>query len=152
MNEKKVLRNVVKEVNACQCSNNSMDLNPHQVECNEGSFHSVELSQHVNHLDSDVEWLLHRSVSNEFVEEGLFLSLPFLSCPSVLVSDKSPSDVLRLSPVISTQLSVSLKGALSKSDENKKMGMQTGLICSCLVSFSSCVSVLWKSKSTNKNE
>ena len=108
-----------KEINVCQCSNNSMDLNPHQVECNEGSFHSVELSQHENHLDNDVGWLLHRSVSNEFVEEGLFLSLPFRSCPSVLVSDKSPSDVLRLSPIISTQLSVSLKRALSKVMKTK---------------------------------
>ena len=74
----------------------------HQVECNEDSFHSVELSPHENHLDNDVGWLLHPQMSAVFVEASLFLSLPSLSCPSVLVSDKSPSDVLHLSPVITT--------------------------------------------------
>ena len=73
----------------------------HQVECNEDSFHSVELSPHENHLDNDVGWLLHPQVTTVFVEANPFLSLPSLSCPSVLVSDKSPSDVLHLSPVIS---------------------------------------------------
>lgn len=136
-----------KEINVCQCSNNSMDLNPHQVGCNEGSFHSVELSPHVNHLDNDVGWLLHRSVSNEFVEEGLSLSLPFLWCPSVLVSDNSPSDVLRLSPVISTQIiSFVEKGIVLK---NKEWECKQGLSVLALFLFHP-VGFLWKPKSTNK--